>query len=118
MSMLWSCSDTQNEVTVDDPVRYSVVMKGMSFSDESSEDEGLSEVTVFQFGDGVLYKEECVSPDNEGRTDMFVVGDTRMYCVANASLDAQEKVTQESDFSKSGISSVDGENSAPCFLSA
>lgn len=118
MSMLWSCSDTQNEVTVDDPVRYSVVMKGMSFSDESSEDEGLSEVTVFQFGDGVLYKEECVSPDNEGRADMFVVGDTRMYCVANASLDAQEKVTQESDFSKSVIASVDGENSAPCFLSA
>ena len=116
--ILCSCSGSSDDIKVNDPVRYSVIMKGMSFSDSSSADEEVSEVTAFQFSDGLLYREQILNPDQNGRAEISILADTRMYFIANASLDAQEKVTEEVDFSKSVIESMPGENSAPCFLSA
>ena len=99
--ILCSCSGSSDDIKVNDPVRYSVIMKGMSFSDSSSADEEVSEVTAFQFSDGLLYREQILNPDQNGRAEISILADTRMYFIANASLDAQEKVTEEVDFSKS-----------------
>ena len=61
--ILCSCSGSSDDIKVNDPVRYSVIMKGMSFSDSSSADEEVSEVTAFQFSDGLLSRSEWACRD-------------------------------------------------------
>lgn len=100
-----------------DPVDYSLIVKGLPFADTSSAYEEITDVAVFQFCDGRLYKQQKLTPDQDGKTDVAAVADARLYCVANVTLRAQENVTTETDFSQSVIESGAGDRSAPYFLS-
>lgn len=118
---LVSCSDSKNLEIDDNDNRQdqcTLTFRGLSFSGSSSSTENIGEVAVFQFTDGLLYRHNAITPADNGKAEISIVGDTRLYCISGAGLQADDNVTEEADFSKSIIESPDGAASAPVFLSA
>lgn len=56
---------------------YSVVLKGITVAGEESSEE-LKDVSVFQFSDGNLYKEEQLTPGQGGQSEISAVSGSRL----------------------------------------
>ncbi|MDE5848872.1 MAG: fibrobacter succinogenes major paralogous domain-containing protein [Muribaculaceae bacterium] len=112
-----SCSDT--EVTPgsvsEAPYDMSVKLKGMPTP--AGAPSGQEALSVFQFGpEGLFSKKVIDSYDPEAIN--LVKGTTRaLYCVSGLDIDATAETT-ETEFALTTVSTAEGENTAPLFLSA
>ncbi len=111
---LASCSDKEEmPVAGGDGSEISVSLKGLFAAPSASQQETLS---VFQFGtDNLFSKSVMKSYDPEAIN--LVKGTTRaLYCVAGIEIDATEE-TSAAEFALSTVSTTEGDNTAPLFLS-
>lgn len=112
-----ACSEDAPDGTTDNqPIRHTLAIKGISFADAPAAEEKIDEVTIYQFSDGQLYKQQTHRPGQDGKTEISIVGSTNLYCIANTTLQSQDQTADESVFRKSVIAS--GQDSAPYFMSA
>lgn len=114
------CSCEKDGPNADKPVDFSLVVRGLAFDSQNSPGsaESIGEFSLYQFSDGVLYKHANLTPDKDSRVPISGVVNTTLYCIANATFEAQDLTTRESDFRESVIESLPGANSAPYFLAA
>ncbi|MDE7350794.1 MAG: hypothetical protein K2N25_06985 [Muribaculaceae bacterium] len=97
---------------------FSLAIKGMPAPTAgATATSGQEAISVFQFGpEGLFSKNILNSYDPEGIN--LVKGTTRaLYCVSGIDIDAAEETT-ETAFALTSISTKEGENTAPLFLSA
>ena len=75
---------------------YSVVLKGITVAGEESSEE-LKDVSVFQFSDGNLYKEEQLTPGKGGQSEISAVSGSRLYFLTGLEIPAGEKAKSEEE---------------------
>ena len=96
---------------------YSVVLKGITVAGEESSEE-LKDVSVFQFSDGNLYKEEQLTPGQGGQSEISAVSGSRLYFLTGLEIPAGEKAKSEEEFRNTIIGEGLHDNSAPDFMAA
>lgn len=96
---------------------YSVVLKGITVAGEESSEE-LKDVSVFQFSDGNLYKEEQLTPGKGGQSEISAVSGSRLYFLTGLEIPAGEKAKSEEEFRNTIIGEGLHDNSAPDFMAA
>ena len=94
---------------------YSVVLKGITVAGEESSEE-LKDVSVFQFSDGNLYKEEQLTPGQGGQSEISAVSGSRLYFLTGLEIPAGEKAKSEEEFRNTIIGEGLHDNSAPDFM--
>ena len=67
-----------------------MVLKGITVAGEESSEE-LKDVSVFQFSDGNLYKEEQLTPGQGGQSEISAVSGSRLYFLTGLEIPAGEK---------------------------
>ena len=116
-----SCSDKDDMPVAggdNDNSDFSLAIKGMPAAIAGAPaTSGQEALSVFQFGpEGLFSKNILNSYDPEGIN--LVKGSTSaLYCVTGIDIEASEETT-ESAFARTTISTSEGENTAPFFLSA
>lgn len=116
MLTLGACSDKEDMPVPgsdNEEAGFSLAIKGMS---KASADSGQDAINVFQFGNDKLFSKSVINAYDPESIDL-VKGDTRaLYVVSGIDLDATEE-TSEEQFALSTVSTPEGVNSAPLFLS-
>lgn len=94
-----------------------MVLKGITVAGEESSEE-LKDVSVFQFSDGNLYKEEQLTPGQGGQSEISAVSGSRLYFLTGLEIPAGEKAKSEEEFRNTIIGEGLHDNSAPDFMAA
>lgn len=95
---------------------YAVVFKGSAIGGGASSG-AIGEVSLFQFSDGSLYKSDKLHPGGDGRADISVVGDSRLYFLTGVEIPGAAAPSEE-DFCGTLFGAGLHDNSAPDFLTA
>lgn len=74
-----------------------MVLKGITVAGEESSEE-LKDVSVFQFSDGNLYKEEQLTPGQGGQSEISAVSGSRLYFLTGLEIPAGEKAKVKKNF--------------------
>lgn len=114
-SCSWDITDRTAEPT-DRARSYSVVFDHSAIGGGSSA-AGLGDVSLYQFHEGVLYKQGMLRPGQSGRADISVVGTSRLYFLTGVDIPAPAAAA-ESDFRSTVLGEGLHANSVPDFLTA
>ncbi|MDE5881486.1 MAG: hypothetical protein K2J78_00315 [Muribaculaceae bacterium] len=114
---LASCSDKEEmPVASGDGSEISVALKGLSApagAPAASQQEALS---VFQFGTDNLFSKSVIKSYNPESISLVKGTTQTLYCVSGIELDPTEETTP-AEFALSTVSTAEGDNTAPLFLS-
>lgn len=116
-----ACSDKDEmpaAADANDASDFSLAIKGMPAAPAGAPATSRQEaISVFQFGpEGLFSKKILNSYDPEGIN--LVKGTTRaLYCVSGLEIEADDEIT-ETEFALTTISTEEGDNTAPLFLSS
>ncbi len=117
---LAACSDKEDMPIAggdNDASGFSLALKGMPAAPAGAPaSSGQEALSVFQFGPEGLFSKNIISSYDPEGIDL-VKGTTRaLYCVSGITVDVANETT-EAEFAATTVSSEDGANSAPLFLS-
>lgn len=112
--MMASCSDDNGAAPVisNDGTKMSLAVKGLSTTEA-----GQPVLNVYQFDADGLFSNSAIDSYDPSAIALILGSSHSLYCVSGYAPEADEATT-ESDFALSVITSPEGENSAPLFLSA
>ena len=115
--LLGACSDDAPSESEGTQQAYSVIMKGIMLPDSGSP-EAPQDVSIYQFYDSNLYKQQQLHPNQDGQADINALSGSRLYFLSGVTLPEIEDAMTEEKFRNIIIGEGLHDNSAPNFMTA